>query len=152
MRLMFRRWRAPAVTIGTPRVEVMASFFAALGWHVTEAGSDLIVATPGGRFGLRADALAPRLELALNIPDPLDVDEVAEVVDSAGGITMEPLQETVWGGWGFSFNDPDGNTWELGSPWTVTAIDRFLSTNARPILDGPIVALCMPAPRLPKSA
>lgn len=65
---------------------------------------------------------------------------------------MEPPQETAWGGWGFAFNDPEGNTWEIGSPITVTAHDLWLSTGARPPVAGPIVALAVPrAKRLPET-
>lgn len=142
-----RRTRKPAVSIGTSDMPRMMSFFAAIGWDVAGVGPDATVVTAGGRFGLHQLDDAPRMELALNLPDPLEIDALAEVVDAAGGITMEPLQETVWGGWGFAFNDPSGNTWEVGSPWTVTAVDRFLSHGVRPSLDGPIVALVVPSRR-----
>lgn len=57
---------------------------------------------------------------------------------------MEPLQETAWGCWGSSFNDLEGNTWELGPPWTVTATDLFMSTGTRPPVDCPTVVLAVP--------
>ncbi len=122
----------------------MAAFFAEIGWAVS-AGEPLVrVDTRGGSFGLHGDSAPPRLELALNLRDPLDVETVAELVEPAGGIVMEPLQETAWGCWGFSFNDPEGNTWELGSPWTVTATDLYLSTGTRPPADCPTVVLAVP--------
>lgn len=126
----------------------MAEFYAGLGWTVTASDPLVHVQTPGGAFGLRHVAMPPRLELALNLRDPLDVETVAELVEPAGGIVMEPLQETAWGCWGFSFNDPEGNTWELGSPWTVTATDLFMSTGTRPPADCPTVVLAVPR-RLP---
>lgn len=149
-----RRLPRPALTLPTRDLAILASFFVDVGWHVRKTSEDYrVIETPGGLFGLRSEAgIVPRFELALSIPDALDVDVVAEVVDDAGGITMEPLQETVWGGWGFSFNDPTGNTWELGAPWTVTAIDRWLSTGARPMRDGPIVALSVTDTRIAKTA
>lgn len=142
--MLRRRLRRPSLTIGCIAVEPMAEFFSNVGWTVTPAGDLVRVTTPGGTFGCTREAAPPRLELALSLRHPLDVEAVAELVEPAGGIVMEPLQETAWGGWGFSFNDPEGNTWELGSPWTVTAVDRYLSTGARPIPDGPIVALEVP--------
>ena len=130
--------------VGCLAVEPMAEFFSGVGWTAEPARGLVRVTTPGGAFGCTWEAAPPRLELALSLRDPLDVEAVAELVEPAGGIIMEPLQETAWGGWGFSFNDPEGNTWELGSPWTVTAVDLYLSTGARPIPDGPIVALAVP--------
>ena len=149
-----RRPRKPAVTVATADLELHLDFFVAIGWEIRDrAETSAVLRTSGGIFGLEAvPGRPPRLELALSLPDPLDVDAVAEVVDTTGGITMEPLQETVWGGWGFSFNDPLGNTWELGAPWTVTAVDRWLSTGARPMRDGPIIVLSVPWNRLPQTA
>src|SRR5688572_12363922 len=129
----------------------MVEFFEAAGWSVAVAGPSRIVTTPGGRFGLEHPAAPPRLELALSVPDALHVDELAEVVDAVGGIVMEPPQETAWGGWGFSFNDPEGNTWEIGSPLTVTAFDISMTTGARPMTSGPIVALAVPRERHPET-
>lgn len=128
----------------------MCSFFSSIGWIAHEAQEHAVIDTPGGSFGLRPDQAPPRLELALSVPDVLDVEQLAELVESAGGLVMEPAQETVWGGWGFSFNDPDGNTWEIGYPHTVTAVDRFLSHGIRP-LTGPVVALSVPR-RLPATS
>lgn len=129
----------------------LATFFRELGWRVSAGDRVTVVSTQGGAFGLEHDEAPPRLELALSVPEALLVDELAEMVEPAGGILMEPPQETAWGGWGFSFNDPEGNTWEIGSPYTVTAIDRLLTTGARP-MSGPIVALAVPRRRLPETA
>jgi len=129
----------------------MVRFFNAIGWPVTTDGASPIVETPGGRFGMELSEEPARLELALSVPDPLHVDELVDVVERAGGILMEPPQETAWGGWGVSFNDPEGNTWEIGSPFTVTILDTFLTTGARPVTAGPIVALSVPRRRLPET-
>jgi catechol 2,3-dioxygenase-like lactoylglutathione lyase family enzyme len=129
----------------------MARFFNAIGWPVTPDAASPIVETPGGRFGLEVSEEPARFELALSVPDPLHVDELVEVVELVGGILMEPPQETAWGGWGFSFNDPEGNTWEIGSPFTVTILDAFLTTGVRPVTAGPIVALSVPRRRLPET-
>lgn len=146
-----RRVRTPDLTIGVIDLDRMMSFFNAIGW-TNEANAALtVVTTPGGTFGLRVDDAPPRLEVALSVPDPLHVDELAELVEPAGGIIMEPLQETAWGGWGFSFNDPEGNTWEIGTPLTATAVDQYLSTGARPVTSGPIVALAVHRRRLPET-
>lgn len=143
-----RRPRRADLTIGVMDLDRMVGFFDAIGWPATTRAASTIVETPGGRFGLERSEEPPRLELALSVPDPLYVDELVEVVDLVGGILMEPPQETAWGGWGCSFNDPEGNTWELGSPFTVTSIDRFLASGVRPVTAGPIVALSVPRRRV----
>ena len=123
----------------------MAAFFDGVGWRVESGSARTVIASPGGRFGLEPMAFPPRLELALSVPDPLQIDELVDVVEVAGGIIMEPAQETTWGGWGFSFNDPEGNTWEIGSPFSVAAVDLYLTTGVRPV-SGPIVAVSVPRP------
>jgi predicted enzyme related to lactoylglutathione lyase len=135
------RKRRPGVVIGATDVDALLAFFAEIGWSVDGGG---VVDTPGGRFGVEHAPAPLRLELALSVPDALQVDELAEVVEPAGGIVMEPPQETAWGGWGFSFNDPAANTWEIGAPWSVTALDWRLSRGVRPERNGPIVALAVP--------
>jgi catechol 2,3-dioxygenase-like lactoylglutathione lyase family enzyme len=135
----------PSVTIASPDPDRLKRFFADLGWAVT----DDVVESPGGRFAVSYDDAPPRLELALNLPDPLLVDVLSFVVEEVGGILMEPVQETV-GGWGCSFNDPDGNTWELGAPHTITFVDASLRTHGRAPVGCPIVALAVPRRRLPE--
>jgi predicted enzyme related to lactoylglutathione lyase len=149
--MLRRRVRRPDLTIGVMDLDLMARFFREIGWPVTVHATFAVVSTPGGRFGLELDEAPARLELALSVPDPLHVEELAAVVELVGGIVMEPTQETGFGGWGFSFNDPEGNTWEIGSPFTVTAIDARLTYGVRPVT-GPIVALAVPRQRLPKTA
>ena len=149
--MLRRRVRRPDLCIGVLDLDRMAAFFGAIGWSVQVHPLLAVVTTPGGRFGLEPDVAPPRLELALSVPDALHVDELVEVVDAVGGIVMEPPQETAWGGWGFSFNDPEGNTWEIGSPLTVTAVDVSLTTGARPMTSGPIVALAVPRERHPET-
>src|SRR4051794_30517327 len=125
---MFGKRPRASTWIDVRDVDLSGRFFGALGWTVTYSQSfEVVVDTPGGPFGLRQQALSPRFELALNYPDPLALEELAELVEPAGGLVMEPLQETIWGGWGFSFNDPMGNTWEIGHPRTVTFTDRAMS-------------------------
>src|SRR5436190_17479203 len=144
--------KQPSIWIGARDLEVMIGFFAGIGWsaEVIEPGVAAVVSTPGGTFGLRVGdpSLLPRLELALNVPDPLLVDEAADLVEEAGGLMMEPVQETAWGGWGCSFNDPEGNNWELGFPETVTATD-YSFTGRRAPTDGPLVALVVPPSAAP---
>jgi predicted enzyme related to lactoylglutathione lyase len=147
--MLRRRLRRPDLTIGVIDLDRMVEFFEAIGWTVTADVRVTVVATPGGAIGLRREAEPARLEIALSVADALHVDELAEVVETAGGIVMEPPQETAWGGWGFSFNDPDGNTWEIGSPYSVTAVDARFSTGAK--VTGPIVALAVPRRRLPET-
>ncbi|HYD09088.1 MAG TPA: hypothetical protein VEA78_03215 [Acidimicrobiales bacterium] len=131
--------KRPSVVVGSSNPERLLRFFADIGWRVEGDA----VRTPGSRwFGVRHEPAPPRLELALSMPDPLHVDEVLEVVDHVGGILMEPPQETAYGSWGGTFNDPDGNVWELGAPETVTAHDARLG-GFRPPGDGPIVALAV---------
>ena len=128
----------------------MAAFFSGVGWAVERESACSVVESPSGTFGLAPAVSPPRLEVALSVPDPLQVDELVALVEPAGGILMEPPQETTWGGWGFSFNDPEGNTWEIGSPFSVAAVDMYLTTQVRPI-PGPVVCFAVPRPRLPQA-
>ena len=113
---------------------LVSRFYADIGWEVDGD----VVRTPGGSFFVEPVESPPRLELALSVPDPLVVDELAFVVEEAGGLLMEPVQETAYGGWGFSFNDPEGSCWEVGAPWSVTAVD-LRTRGIRPDRRGPIV-------------
>lgn len=149
--MLRRRVRRPDLNIGVMDLAHMTRFFDAIGWSAVVTGPLTVVSTPSGAFGLEREEAPPRHELALSVPDPLHVDELNEVVELVGGIVMEPPQETAYGGWGFSFNDPEGNTWEVGSPLSVTAVDVSLSTGARPMTSGPIVVLAVPRVRLPET-
>jgi predicted enzyme related to lactoylglutathione lyase len=132
--MLRRRASRPSVRVQVCDVEAVTRFYADIGWTV----DDDVVRTPGGSFTVFGVDAPPRLELALSVEDPIVVEALAELVEPAGGLIMEPLQETGYGGFGFSFNDPEGSCWEIGAPWTVTAGDLALR-GIRPDRRGPIV-------------
>jgi len=116
-------------------VATVSRFYRDIGWDVDD---DAVRTPTGAAFEiLRVDA-PPRLELALSVDEPMYVEELAARVEDCGGLLMEPTQETAYGGWGFSFNDPEGSCWEIGAPWTVTAVDLRMA-GVRTDRRGPIV-------------
>ena len=136
----------PSTRVEVRSLAAMREFFTDIGWQDEEQApvGEAWIATPGGRFALvesSTPALVPRIELALAVPDALAVEQIAELVEPAGGITTEPVQETAYGGWGFTFNDPEGNNWEIGAPTTVTHTDLRLGGQLGTGFDGPLVAL-----------
>lgn len=146
----------PSTRIEVRSLARMREFFTSLGWREEEVApaGEAWFESPGGRFVLvesTSPALVPRIELALPVPDALIVEQIAELVEPAGGITTEPAQETTYGGWGFTFNDPEGNNWEIGAPTTVTHVDLRLGGQLGTGFDGPLVALSVP-PRAARQA
>lgn len=144
--------RRPSTRIYVHDLLRMRAFFSDLGWEDDPGApqGEAWIGTPGGRFALarRADgAPAARVELALAVPDELAVEEIAAAVEPAGGITTEPPQATAYGGWGFTFNDPEGNNWEIGAPTTVTHVDARLGGRLGTGFEGPLVALVVTARR-----
>ena len=51
--------------------------------------------------------------LAYNVARKQEVDEVIELVRSAGGTIVKAPQEAFWGGYHAYFADPDGYYWEV---------------------------------------
>lgn len=85
----------PSTVVVVRDLTRMGDFFRRLAWDVTDLSTaTAIVATPSGAFRLTTDrdADAADLEFALDLPDPLMVDALAEAVADAGGIVMEPPQ------------------------------------------------------------
>ena len=131
---MHRRGARPSVRVEVHDVALVSRFYVDIGWEV----DGNVVRTPGGSFFVEPAEAPPRLDLALSVPDPLVVDELAFAVEDAGGLLMERVQETAYGGWGFAFNDPEGSCWEVAAPWSVTAIE-LRARGVRSDRRGPIV-------------
>ena len=51
--------------------------------------------------------------LTYNVENKHEVDEVIELVRSAGGTIVKEPQEVFWGGYHAYFADPDGYCWEV---------------------------------------
>src|SRR5687767_4292777 len=82
-RVSLRRRRIhPSVRVEVCNVALVSRFYADIGWEVDGD----TVCTPGGSFFVEQVESPPRLELALSVPDPLVVDELAFVVEEAGGL------------------------------------------------------------------
>ena len=60
---------------------------------------------PGNGFG--------GITLAYNVDTREKVDEVIELVRSAGGTIVKEPQDVFWGGYHAYFADPDGYYWEV---------------------------------------
>ena len=56
---------------------------------------------------------------------------------------MTAQQELAVEGWGFSFNDPEGNSWEVGAPRSTSAAMLLLG-GRRPATGGPFIAVRIP--------
>jgi hypothetical protein len=48
-----------------------------------------------------------------NVNSRAEVDAVMEQAARAGARVVKPAAETFWGGYGGSFQDPDGHVWEI---------------------------------------
>ncbi|WP_040949717.1 VOC family protein [Gorillibacterium massiliense] len=53
------------------------------------------------------------ITLAYNVDSKEKVNEVIELVRSAGGTVVKEPQEVFWGGFHAYFSDPDGYYWEV---------------------------------------
>jgi uncharacterized protein len=69
---------------------------------------------------------APRpteLTLGHNVSSKGEVDAVMQQASNAGAVIVKPAQETLWGGYAGSFQDPDGHLWDVAwnPQWVVDA-------------------------------
>ncbi|EUJ21796.1 VOC family protein [Listeria aquatica] len=53
------------------------------------------------------------LTLGHNVSSKLEVDQVMQEVESAGGTVVKSPHDTFWGGYSGYFQDPDGHLWEV---------------------------------------
>jgi uncharacterized protein len=74
--------------------------------------------------GLALGAPSPtEFTLGHNVSSKGEVDAVIQQASNAGAIIVKPAQETWWGGYAGSFQDPDGHLWEVAwnPQWVVNA-------------------------------
>lgn len=124
------------ITLGVHDLERSRGFYEALGW-TTDAGPDAdviffqsgeMVLALWDRTRLAEDSCVDDdggwggVTLALNLPEPSDVDIATEIARAAGATIAREPAETFWGGYSAIFIDPDGHPWELAyNPhWELT--------------------------------
>ena len=117
------------VTLGVQDLDRSLAFYAGLGWEQRGDRAQGIVwfRTSGPWLGLyaddelaadaglsRTDLPAYRgITLAVNLPDPTEVDAAFARVQACGGSVVKPAERTPWGGYSGYVADPDGHLWEL---------------------------------------
>jgi predicted lactoylglutathione lyase len=119
------------------------AFYEALGWAVVFEADDFVVFELGGALlalfpldKLAADSRARpeprhggiRSAIIINVQAPEQVDELAEIVERAGGTVTKPATDgEFFVGRDAYFSDPEGNYWEIAyapSDNPVTAAAR----------------------------
>jgi catechol 2,3-dioxygenase-like lactoylglutathione lyase family enzyme len=119
--------RLTVVTIGARDLPALRAFYERLGWELAVDTPDFVAfATQGAVLTLwgldtlarEARVAAPpqpgiRLNLAVNVEAPEQVDAAIDTVRAAGGrVTQEPA-DTDFGGRTAYFADPEDNVWEV---------------------------------------
>jgi catechol 2,3-dioxygenase-like lactoylglutathione lyase family enzyme len=121
--------RISAVTIGARELGRLRGFYLALGWSLAvdmedfaafETQGAVLTLYPLASLAADANLEAPppgddfgRLNLAINVDRPEEVDETIEAARAAGArVTAEPEQRE-FGGRSAYFTDPEGNLWEV---------------------------------------
>ncbi|MFK7880078.1 VOC family protein [Roseobacter sp.] len=119
--------RISLVTLGARNVEVLASFYDALGWQRTPSPDGVIA------YDLLGQTLGlyPLDKLSEDIGIPIDSlghgastyghnletkEEVAPLLKrakDAGATILKPAQDVFWGGYHGYFADPEGHVWEI---------------------------------------
>ncbi|MBK5116236.1 MAG: VOC family protein [Thermoleophilia bacterium] len=129
--------RVSVVTLGVADLARARNFYEALGWETGAAPDDDVVFFQAGemvlglwdRARLAEDSCVDDspgwggVTLALNLGSPEEVDATTEQARAAGATIGREPAETVWGGYGAVFIDPDGHPWEVAhNPhWGLTA-------------------------------
>ena len=129
--------RVSVVTLGVADLARARNLYEALGWETGAAPDDDVVFFQAGemvlglwdRARLAEDSCVDDspgwggVTLALNLGSPEEVDATTEQARAAGATIGREPAETVWGGYGAVFIDPDGHPWEVAhNPhWGLTA-------------------------------
>jgi catechol 2,3-dioxygenase-like lactoylglutathione lyase family enzyme len=121
--------RVNTVHLGVRDLAVMRHFYQALGWvEVRPDSNDMAEYRGGGAWltllpqdllahesGLPPDPTPgrPIMSLGYQVERREDVDDIAALVQKAGGAIVKTPAETPWGGYASYFTDPEGYLWEL---------------------------------------
>jgi predicted lactoylglutathione lyase len=120
---------ANITTLGVDDVVRERAFYGALGWPVVFEADDFVVFELGGALlalfpvdKLAADSRARpeprhggiRSSIIISVREPEHVDELAALVERAGGaLTKPPTDGEFFVGRDAYFSDPEGNYWEI---------------------------------------
>lgn len=122
--------RVSLITIGSWDIAKLRQFYQLLGWEETEFSSDeyAVFKTAGGMLSiwsieqlgedvslLKHDSPGyfRGVTLSINVDAAEQVDEVAMLVENAGGKIVKAPENAFWGGRIFLFLDPENNLWEV---------------------------------------
>jgi predicted lactoylglutathione lyase len=111
------------LTLACRDVERMAAFFSALGWPeapssdehyaVFQLENGVVLALWGAQNFVGGNGGSGSFILGLNVGSWEELEAVHEALVGIGGIEqLGEVQRAEWGG-GFTFRDPEGNTWEV---------------------------------------
>jgi predicted enzyme related to lactoylglutathione lyase len=133
--------RLTFATIGARDVATLRAFYSELWPETTSApdGSFVAYLLGGAVLGLyELDRLAEDsggafdghggFELAINVDDREDVDEVLATVAGLGA-HVEAAKDAFWGGRVGHFRDPEGNRWEVAWNPAITFDERGAVTS-----------------------
>ena len=132
--------RISLITLGVADLARARAFYeSGLGWRASPASQGDIVFFQLGGLAL---GLFPRAELAVdagvaddghgfrgialahNVRNPVEVEQLLALAESAGGRIVRSAETASWGGRSGYFADPDGHLWEIAwNPHFALAAD-----------------------------
>jgi len=129
--------RVTLITVGAIDLPELRKFYQKLGWSETAISSDsycvfetagvLLSLYPlkdlardsGIDFTASKDTVS-RVNLAINVDKPEEVDQTIVEIAAAGGKIVRQPADAFWGGRVAYFLDPENNLWEVA--WNPTAV------------------------------
>ena len=136
--------RVSLITLGARDMNVLASFYEALGWTRVDSPDgviafDLIGQTLGlyplaalaEDIGVPVDALGRgAMTLAHNVREKGDVAPLLGRAEAAGAQVLKPASDVFWGGHHGYFADPEGHIWEVAwNPFAPLGSDGAFQWN-----------------------
>lgn len=136
--------RVSLITLGARDMEVMATFYEALGWARVDSPDgviafDLIGQTLGlyplaalaEDIGVPVDDLGRgAITLGHNLREKGDVATLIARAEGAGGRILKPAQDVFWGGHHGYVADPEGHIWEFAwNPYSPLGKDGAFQWN-----------------------
>jgi catechol 2,3-dioxygenase-like lactoylglutathione lyase family enzyme len=135
--------RISLITLGVADLARARAFYEnGLGWRASAASQgDIVFFQLGGlalalfpRAALAADADVVDdgrgfhgIALAHNVRDPVEVEQLLELAQVAGGRIVRRAETASWGGRSGYFADPDGHLWEVAwNPHFALTVDGAL--------------------------
>ncbi len=140
--------RVTLITLAVDNLAEAQSFYARLGWELTEAVPDMIAfydlqglmlglynaAKHAEDMGCDAASLGTgKSALAVNFATEAEVDAAYERAISAGARVIHAPKKVFWGGYSSLWRDPYGHVWEyaMNPFWTLDENGRLVDTGAQ---------------------